>query len=767
MNFSLHVWKRLSFGLLTLGLSGLLAPAAEAQCPATPAACTPGRASNANAALFNMGIANVTLRNGTTALINNSTGNQSEGYVDYACRATTPVAGASLLVGQNYTLTVSNSAAGVNENVRAWVDFDNDGAFSTAEQILSSNNAATHTATFAPPANTVLGRALRLRVASDYANVAVPTACSTPQYSQVEDYSVTVTANSNPPVAAFTTNGLTTCSGCVQFTDASQNVPTSWAWNFGDGQTSTDQNPNHCYATAGTYTVTLVATNAAGSSAAATATVVYTTQVPVAASCSPATNSYCCGYGVTRFRLGTIDNASVDGAAGYQDFTCPQRTQITVGTATPLNITLGSTSTNQDTRVYLDLDNNGILTASELIYEALNQASVSGNISLPGSTTLNQPLRLRVVTDAGGNNPQPCTSPISGQVEDYTIIALPNTMPPVAAFTSNYVAGACINPVQFTDTSTNAPTSWSWDFGDGQSSTQQNPTHQYAASGTYTVALTATSANGSGVETKTNYVTVQVPCLVYCPSNGTGANGPGPGGPTQPSQLYITRVAVANAQPSAFLNTTQRESTGYGNYSAQTITVNSGPVNLTVAVNLNLAHRTFVWMDVNQDGTLDNTELVVNGNSTAGPTASTFTTTFTPPAGMAAGASIRMRVRCSLTGTTPDPCAVNIINAEVEDYTFRIQPLATREAQNLPALVVYPNPTQDGRLHLNLSDANVSGTYTATVENLLGARLLETSLRLAPSADAELNIGALAKGVYLLRLRDAQGHTALRRVVRE
>lgn len=765
MNFSLRAWKRLSLGVLTLGLSGLLAPAAEAQCPALPAACTPGRASNANAALFGMGIANVTLRNGTTALINNSTGGQAEGYVDYACRATNPIPGASLLVGQNYTLTVSNSAASVNENVRAWVDFDNDGTFSPGEQILSSNSAVTHTATFAPPANTVLGTALRLRVASDYANVAVPTACSTPQYSQVEDYSVTVTANSNPPVAAFTTSGLTTCSGCVQFTDASQNVPTSWAWNFGDGQTSTDRSPNHCYATAGTYTATLIATNAAGSSAPATATIVYTTQVPVAASCSPATNSYCCGYGVTRFRLGTIDNTSVDGAAGYQDFTCPQRTQLTVGVATPLAITLGSTSTNQDTRVYVDLNNDGAFTAGELIYEALNQASVSGNITLPGSTTLNQPLRLRVVTDAGGNNPQPCASPISGQVEDYTIIALPNTVPPVAAFTSNYVAGACINPVQFTDLSTNAPISWSWDFGDGQTSTQQNPSHQYAASGAYTVALTATNANGSDVESKTDYVTVQVPCLVYCPSNGTGQ--PGPGGQTQPSQLYITRVAVGNAQPSSFINNSQLESNGYGNYTAQTITVNPGPVNLTVAVNLNLAHRTFVWMDVNQDGILNNTELVVNGNSTAGPNAATFTTTFTPPASMAAGASIRMRVRCSLSGTTPVACAVNIVNAEVEDYTFRIQPLATREAQNLPALAVYPNPTQDGRLHLNLSDANASGTYTATVENLLGARLLETSLRLAPSADAELNIGALAKGVYLLRLRDAQGHTALRRVVRE
>jgi hypothetical protein len=42
-------------------------------------------------------------------------------------------------------------------------------------------------------------------------------------------------------------------------------VPTSWSWTFGDGGTSSAQNPSHSYATAGTYTVTLTASNAFGS----------------------------------------------------------------------------------------------------------------------------------------------------------------------------------------------------------------------------------------------------------------------------------------------------------------------------------------------------------------------------------------------------------------------------------------------------------------------------------------------------------------------
>ena len=52
----------------------------------------------------------------------------------------------------------------------------------------------------------------------------------------------------------------------VQFTDMSTNEPTEWAWDFGDAKgTSTEQNPSYSYAAAGTYDVSLTATNSAGS----------------------------------------------------------------------------------------------------------------------------------------------------------------------------------------------------------------------------------------------------------------------------------------------------------------------------------------------------------------------------------------------------------------------------------------------------------------------------------------------------------------------
>jgi PKD repeat protein len=71
-----------------------------------------------------------------------------------------------------------------------------------------------------------------------------------------------------PPVASFTAVPTTIDQGAsVQFTDTSTNTPTSWSWNFGAGgpAASTAQNPLVTFPTPGTYSVTLQATNSAGS----------------------------------------------------------------------------------------------------------------------------------------------------------------------------------------------------------------------------------------------------------------------------------------------------------------------------------------------------------------------------------------------------------------------------------------------------------------------------------------------------------------------
>ncbi|MEI6764223.1 MAG: PKD domain-containing protein [Bacteroidota bacterium] len=83
-----------------------------------------------------------------------------------------------------------------------------------------------------------------------------------------------------------------------------------------------------------------------------------------------------------------------------------------------------------------------------------------------------------------------------------------------AAPTANFIADhitTCIGDVQFTDMSSNSPTTWSWDFGDGGTSTAQNPFHSYNTNGTYTVELISGNGVGSDTLTRTSYITVNLP----------------------------------------------------------------------------------------------------------------------------------------------------------------------------------------------------------------------------------------------------------------
>jgi len=81
--------------------------------------------------------------------------------------------------------------------------------------------------------------------------------------------SVTVAVSEIPPapVAAFTYSPAAPTTGSpVMFTDASTGgAPDTWAWDFGDGSSSTEQNPSHTFATADTFTVSLTVSNGGGS----------------------------------------------------------------------------------------------------------------------------------------------------------------------------------------------------------------------------------------------------------------------------------------------------------------------------------------------------------------------------------------------------------------------------------------------------------------------------------------------------------------------
>jgi len=104
----------------------------------------------------------------------------------------------------------------------------------------------------------------------------------------------------------------------------------------------------------------------------------------------------------------------------------------------------------------------------------------------------------------------------AGRINAYNAVNTGGGSAPVADFSGSPTSGDAPLTVNFTDLSSNSPTSWSWDFGDGSgTSTAQNPSYTYNSAGTYTVSLTATNAYGSDTETKTNYITVTTPTGNY------------------------------------------------------------------------------------------------------------------------------------------------------------------------------------------------------------------------------------------------------------
>jgi len=81
--------------------------------------------------------------------------------------------------------------------------------------------------------------------------------------------------SSQAPSVDFTVDVDTTCTGIVNFTDLSINGPTSWVWDFGDSNGSTQQNPGHTYIANGLYTVELTASNAIGTNNLVQSALVY------------------------------------------------------------------------------------------------------------------------------------------------------------------------------------------------------------------------------------------------------------------------------------------------------------------------------------------------------------------------------------------------------------------------------------------------------------------------------------------------------------
>ncbi len=210
----------------------------------------------------------------------------------------------------------------------------------------------------------------------------------------------------SPPVAAFT--GTPTSGDYpldVQFTDQSTNTPKSWSWTFGDGGTSSVQNPSHTYSAAGTFTVTLTATNSYGSDAVTKTDYITATEPPVGGTMHVA-DIVVTSYGQGRWVYGTgtvtmMDDggAPVSGATVYVTYTGPTSGSLSGVTGTDGKVSF-SASRGTSSGWCFEVTN---ATHASLSYDSaanvVTKACESGYVFGAGSE--------RLVTALGQNSPNP------------------------------------------------------------------------------------------------------------------------------------------------------------------------------------------------------------------------------------------------------------------------------------------------------------------------------------------------------------------------
>ncbi|MFM1920883.1 MAG: hypothetical protein RLZZ303_2517 [Candidatus Hydrogenedentota bacterium] len=324
-----------------------------------------------------------------------------------------------------------------------------DGAISTAQN-------PTHTYT-RPGSFTV-----ELTVTSDHGTNTASTTLNLDFASPTADFEV---LDTNP-----STCSSPLCPEAVQFVDRSSPGSGSiraWLWNFGDGQTSTEQNPLHGYQQVGTYSVSLTVTTTSPSNNTAT---------------------------VTKQNLIVAVN--------------PPRPNFSIGNLSPF------------TNTPVQFTNRTVIgTETDVTYQWDFDGS---NATVTDRSTLVSPIYQ--YPQAGTFNPTlTATTPTRSEVFSRPIVVDGVT---TADFIASTRTPTTATVVQFTDRSTlgargagGTPVaeSYRWDLGDGTIKTERNPTHTYSAPGTYPVTLTVTyTHSGSGAfftatKAESSFMTVRLP----------------------------------------------------------------------------------------------------------------------------------------------------------------------------------------------------------------------------------------------------------------
>lgn len=338
-------------------------------------------------------------------------------------------------------------------------------------------------------------------------------------------------------VAEFSASVTTACNlSTIQFTDKSTGNPTEWFWDFGNGTTSTEQNPKVDFLTAGTFDIKLIAKTT-------TSKGIHEKKDYIKISPSPdidfdlSPDSGCVSLNVLftnytqtngskiktwtwDFGDGTSSNAQnpshVYNTAGKFDIMLTAETMD--GCVAKLNLKEGVKAGQPGKAQFSATPLNGCRSVPRHFSDASSGAITSWNwyFGDGGTSTEQNPdykymdtgtftVKLKVF-----NN---------GCADSLEYIDYMHIIPPVARITKEV---NCADPynVSFKNRSVGDKT-WQWDFGDGTTTTVKNPTHRFSSTGSYAVTLVVSNDSCTDVIRDTVYVIDQSPQVQVSSSKTT------------------------------------------------------------------------------------------------------------------------------------------------------------------------------------------------------------------------------------------------------
>ena len=322
------------------------------------------------------------------------------------------------------------------------------------------------------------------------------------------------------------------------------------------------------------------------------------------------------------------------------------------------------------------------------------------------------------------------------QVYSFTLPQCIVSAPPVAAFSTSQTTICTSQSVSFTDLSSNLPTSWLWTFAGGTPATDttQLPTVVYNSPGTYQVKLIATNSYGSGVDSVTNYITVNAaPPSPTATSNSPLCNG-------QTINLSTPTVAGATytwTGPVNYSSTAQNATRPAapalsGTY---TITLTEGSCSSTGTVSVVVYANPAAPTITNSGNTLTSSattgnQWYLNGVLISGATGRTYTST--------------------QSGVYTDIVTVNGCSSTASN-SITITGIAEYSEDN--SLAIYPNPNE-GAFTISLH-SNVKRTFKVEIVNELGQLIFTQNLNdVYGDYTQPIDISRFGKGVYMFVLID-------------